>query len=76
MNQDIFQGKWKQIRGETKRMWGKITDDELDQMNGNADKLAGILQERYGYSRERSEQEVTRFREEMNRKYGSQGSQS
>ncbi len=72
MNRDILQGKWKQIRGETKNMWGKLTDDELDQVQGNSDKLVGILQERYGYSREKSEQEVARFREEMNRKYGSQ----
>lgn len=72
MNKDILQGKWKQIRGDAKKAWGKITDDELDQLEGNSDKLVGLLQERYGYSRERSEQEVARFREEMNRKYASQ----
>jgi uncharacterized protein YjbJ (UPF0337 family) len=60
MNKDIMQGKWKQMRGEMKRLWGKITDDEFDKIEGNQDKLIGILQEKYGYSREKAEEEVGR----------------
>jgi uncharacterized protein YjbJ (UPF0337 family) len=52
MNADILQGQWKQLKGELKRQWGKLTDDEIDQLEGNAEKLMGLLQERYGYTRD------------------------
>jgi uncharacterized protein YjbJ (UPF0337 family) len=58
MNKDILQGKWKQLRGEVQRRWGKLTNDELDEINGSVDKLAGKLQERYGYDKARIEREV------------------
>ena len=58
MNKDILQGKWKQLRGEVQRRWGKLTNDELDQIDGNLDKLVGKLQERYGYDKARIEREV------------------
>jgi uncharacterized protein YjbJ (UPF0337 family) len=64
MNRDILSGQWKQFRGEVKRQWGKLTDDELDQANGAFDVLAGKIQERYGYSRERAERELDTFLEE------------
>jgi uncharacterized protein YjbJ (UPF0337 family) len=64
MNADILKGKWKQIRGEVKTWWGDLTDDDLDRIEGEWDKLVGRLQERYGYTRERAETEVEqRFRE-------------
>ena len=52
MNNDILAGKWKQLRGEIQRRWGKLTNDELDEINGSYDKLAGKLQERYGIARD------------------------
>lgn len=58
MNKDVLEGKWKQIRGEVKKWWGKITDDDLDRIAGNGDKLVGILQERYGYAKEKAWEEV------------------
>jgi uncharacterized protein YjbJ (UPF0337 family) len=67
MNKDILQGKWKQMRGEMKRMWGQITDDEFDKIEGDRDKLIGILQEKYGYSREKAEEEVGRCFESYER---------
>jgi uncharacterized protein YjbJ (UPF0337 family) len=64
INTDILKGKWKQMRGEVKKWWGDLTDDDLDRIEGERDKLVGILQERYGYSREKAEAEVDhRFRE-------------
>ena len=60
MNKDVLQGKWKQIRGEAKAWWGELTDDDLDRAAGKMDVLAGILQERYGYSRERAVDEIDR----------------
>ena len=58
MNKDIMQGKWLQMRGEMKKWWGKITDDEFDKIEGDRDKLIGLLQEKYGYSREKAEEDV------------------
>ena len=58
MNKDIFEGKWKQIRGEAKAWWGKLTDDDLDRAAGKFEVLAGLLQEKYGYTRERAAEEI------------------
>jgi uncharacterized protein YjbJ (UPF0337 family) len=52
---------WKQVRGEAKSQWGKLTDDELDQVAGERDKLLGLLQEKYGYAKSRAEQEIDEF---------------
>lgn len=58
MNQDILEGKWKQIRGQAKSWWGKLTDDDLDRAAGKYDVLTGLLQEKYGYSREYAANEI------------------
>jgi uncharacterized protein YjbJ (UPF0337 family) len=60
MNQDIRSGKWKQMRGDLKTWWGKLTDDDVDRIGGQKDKLVGLIQERYGYTREQAEQDVER----------------
>lgn len=57
MNNDIFQGKWKQIRGQVRSWWGKLTDDDVEKVGGNFDKLIGLLQEKYGYTKEQAEAE-------------------
>lgn len=57
---DIFQGNWKQLKGQVKEWWGDLTDDDLTMIDGKRDKLVGALQERYGYAKERAEDEVTR----------------
>jgi uncharacterized protein YjbJ (UPF0337 family) len=64
MNRDILTGQWKQLRGEVKKQWGKLTDDELDQADGTFDVVAGKIQERYGYTRERAERELDSFLDE------------
>jgi uncharacterized protein YjbJ (UPF0337 family) len=58
MNRDILQGKWKQLKGQAKRKWGKPTDDDLDRIEGSRDELVGMIQERYGKSRDKAEREV------------------
>jgi uncharacterized protein YjbJ (UPF0337 family) len=60
MNKDILEGKWKQIRGEAKAWWGKLTDDDLDRAAGKFDVLVGLLQQKYGYNRQRAMEEVDR----------------
>jgi uncharacterized protein YjbJ (UPF0337 family) len=61
MNNDILQGKWHQIKGSVKSQWGKLTDDDVTQIEGNGEKLIGRVQERYGYQRDQAEREVTDF---------------
>ena len=72
MNKDVFAGKWKQIRGQAKAWWGKLTDDDLERAAGKFEVFVGLLQEKYGYSRERAEEEiekhVTEFESDLNRK--------
>ena len=58
MNKDIFEGQWKQIRGEVKAWWGKLTDDDLERAAGKFDVLAGIIQEKYGYTRQQAADEI------------------
>ena len=60
MNKDILEGKWKQIRGEAKAWWGKLTDDDLDRVAGKFEVLVGLIQEKYGYSREQATDEIDR----------------
>jgi uncharacterized protein YjbJ (UPF0337 family) len=58
MNKDVFEGKWKQIRGEAKAWWGKLTDDDLERAAGKFDVFTGLLQEKYGYTREAAADEI------------------
>lgn len=58
MNADIFKGKWNQLRGQIQQKWGDLTDDDLDRIQGAQTELEGLLQERYGYTKERAHQEV------------------
>lgn len=67
-NRDVMVGKWKQVRGKAKQTWGKLTDNDLDRITGRFDELAGLIQERYGYTREQAEKEVDRFLGQMNMK--------
>jgi uncharacterized protein YjbJ (UPF0337 family) len=68
MNTDILEGKWKQIRGQVKEWWAELTDDDVNQVQGKSERLVGMLQERYGYSRERAQEEI----KERMREYSSQ----
>ena len=61
MNRDVLEGQWKQLKGKVKQQWGRLTDDELDTINGRYDELAGLIQERYGYSREEAHNELDMF---------------
>ena len=58
MNKDILEGQWKQIKGEAQAWWGKLTDNDLDRAAGRFDMLVGILQEKYGYTRQQAADEV------------------
>lgn len=61
MNKDILKGRWKQLTGEIKSRWGKLTDDDLKTLDGQREKLVGKLQERYGMARDAADKEVADF---------------
>jgi uncharacterized protein YjbJ (UPF0337 family) len=52
------EGNWKQMRGRVKERWGKLTDDDLTVIAGRRDQLEGMIQERYGYAKERARREI------------------
>ncbi|HET9123065.1 MAG TPA: CsbD family protein [Acidiferrobacteraceae bacterium] len=52
MNREQLQGKWGQMKGEVKKKWGSLTDDDLMEVEGNYDKLVGKIRERHGDSEE------------------------
>jgi uncharacterized protein YjbJ (UPF0337 family) len=65
MNNDVMIGKWKQVRGKVKQWWGKLTDNDLDRIGGRYEELVGLIQERYGHTRDQAEKEVTKFMEQL-----------
>lgn len=66
MNWDQAKGNWKQFKGQVQQQWGKLTDDDLDVIEGKREELVGRIQKRYGYEKERVEQEVDEFCEHCN----------
>ncbi len=64
MNKDIVSGKWKQVKGKVREWWGDLTDDDVTRINGKYETFVGVLQERYGYSRDQAEEEINRFMRE------------
>lgn len=63
MNSDIIEGKWEQLKGSVQKQWGKLTDDDVDQVQGDATKLSGLLQEQYGKSKEEAEREIDEWQQ-------------
>lgn len=61
MNEDILVGNWKQLRGQIKEQWGRLTDDDLDKIEGRRDQLVGLLQKKYGYAKEKAQDEYDDF---------------
>ena len=68
MNRDIFAGQWKQMRGTLKSWWGKLSDDDFEWIEGQKDKLIGLVQEKYGYTRDQAQDEVDRHLNEYDDK--------
>jgi uncharacterized protein YjbJ (UPF0337 family) len=64
MNWDVIEGKWKQFKGGVKVRWGKFTDDDLDQIQGQREKLIGKVQERYGHNRAEAEKQVEEWQKQ------------
>lgn len=63
MNENQIKGKWKEIKGKAKAKWGELTDDDLDRIDGRADQLAGVIQQRYGRTQEEARREVREWQD-------------
>jgi uncharacterized protein YjbJ (UPF0337 family) len=61
MDWDRIEGNWKQFKGRAKENWGLLTDDDLSSIGGRRDQLEGVIQERYGYAKDRTRQEVDQW---------------
>lgn len=69
MDANVFHGQWQKLKGNVRSKWGKLTDDDVEQIAGNKDKLVGALQERYGYMWDEAQRMVDRYLDE----YGGSG---
>ena len=58
MNWDRVEGNWKQFAGKIREKWGKLTDDDLQVINGQQDQLVGRIQERYGVAKDEAQKQV------------------
>jgi uncharacterized protein YjbJ (UPF0337 family) len=70
MNEDRVKGNWKQLKGKMKEQWGKLTNDDLDVLEGKDEMLVGKLQERYGIARDEAERQFKEFRKRNEALYG------
>jgi uncharacterized protein YjbJ (UPF0337 family) len=61
MNSDMVAARWNQLRGDAQQKWGRLTNSDLDEIQGQANKLVGLIQDRYGYGRAKAQREVDRF---------------
>src|SRR5208282_3630862 len=67
MNSDQLKGKWKQVKGSVKARWGKLTDDDLEVIDGQSEQLIGTIQERYGIAREAAQKQVDEWNKSLAR---------
>ncbi len=67
MNWDTIKGNWKQFTGEAKSQWGELTDDDIQQAEGEREKLVGKVQERYGVAKDEAERQVDEFAARVNK---------
>jgi uncharacterized protein YjbJ (UPF0337 family) len=58
MNEDTLKGQWTQLKGAVREQWGKLTNDDVDQIQGRTEQLVGKIQQRYGIARDEAEREV------------------
>jgi len=64
--QDILFGKWHELKGQVRQQWGKLTDDDVLQLSGKTEELAGVLQQRYGYGKAQAETEINNWLHDHN----------
>ena len=62
MNEDTLKGQWTQLKGTVREQWGKLTNDDVDQIQGKSEQLVGKIQERYGIARDEAKRQVDSWR--------------
>lgn len=65
MNKDIIQGNWRQLKGEAQKQWGRLTNDQIDQVEGNREKLLGFIQKSYGVAKDEAEKQIREWEDRM-----------
>lgn len=65
MNWDQITGKWHQLKGSARAEWAKFSDNDLDNIQGERESLIGLIQEKYGRTKEEAEEEIERWREKV-----------
>ena len=68
MNKNQIEGNWKQLKGKVKQQWGKLTDDQIDVIEGRREELAGKIQEAYGLSKTEAEAQISEWENQSNNK--------
>ncbi|MCF8005558.1 MAG: CsbD family protein [Chromatiaceae bacterium] len=58
MNWDQIKGKWHEVKGSVRAKWGELTDDEIEELDGNREKMVGKIQQKYGVAKEEAEKQV------------------
>lgn len=66
MNMDTIKGRWTELKGKIKQEWSKLTDDDLQGVEGNMDEISGRIQKVYGYSKEKAVEEYSAFKKRHN----------
>lgn len=67
-NENMISGKWREIKGEVQKSWGKLTDDELEKTKGDMKQVSGLIQQRYGAAQQGFEEKLTKIFEGANAK--------
>lgn len=65
MNWDRVEGNWKKFSGKVREQWGRLTDDDLDVIEGQRETLSGRIQEIYGISQDEAERQIKRFEDSL-----------
>ncbi|MES2504259.1 MAG: CsbD family protein [Myxococcota bacterium] len=63
MNKEIFEGKWEELKGTMKKTWGKLTDNDLTQIEGNQQEIYGKLEQHYGYTKDQASKAIKDFQD-------------
>jgi len=63
MDNNVFEGKWEEFKGEVRKVWGKITGDELESTKGDVQSISGLIQQKYGHSKDDVSQKLTEMKD-------------
>lgn len=66
MNKDTLEGDWNQFKGKIKEKWGKLTDNDITEIQGKKEQLLAKIQQRYGYTKEKAQKELKKFEDDEN----------